>query len=71
MIEALQARVNGLTSDFVARGDPVQRGRIAEDRVKAISELQRVRTEILDMKKKVEDIEEEARKADVPPGWLR
>jgi len=33
--------------------------------------MERVRTEITDLKKKIEDIEEDARKASVPPGWLR
>jgi len=71
LLDALQARVNGLASDFVGRDDPYQRARIGEDRQKAIVEMERVRTEIGDLKKKIEDIEEEARKASVPPGWLR
>ena len=71
LLEALQARVNGLTSDFTARDDPYQRARIGEDRQKAIGEMERLRREIEGLKKKIEDIEEEARKAGVPPGWLR
>src|SRR5262249_47477355 len=71
MLDALQARVNGLTSDFVGRDDPYQRARIGEDRQKAILEMDRVQTEVADLKKKIDDIEEEARKAGVPPGWLR
>ena len=71
LLDALQARVNGLTSDYVGRDDPYQRARIGQDRQKAIVEMERVRAEIVDLKKKIEDIEEEARKASVPPGWLR
>ena len=71
LLDALQARVNGLTSDFIGRDDPYQRARIGDDRQKAIVEMERVRTEIVDLKKKIDDIEEEARKASVPPGWLR
>src|SRR6478735_4841536 len=71
LLDALQARVNGLASDFVGRDDPYQRARIGEDRQRAIVEMERVRTEITDLKKKIEDIEEDARKASVPPGWLR
>ena len=71
LLDALQARVNGLTSDFVGRDDPSQRARIGEDRQKAIAEMDRVRAEIVDLKKKIEDIEEDARRAGVPPGWLR
>jgi hypothetical protein len=71
LLDALQARVNGLTSDFVGRDDPYQRARIGEDRQKTIAEIERVRTEVVGLKKKIDDIEEEARKAGVPPGWLR
>jgi hypothetical protein len=69
--EALQARINALTNDFAARDDPYQRTRIADDRQKASAELDRVRSEITVQKKKIEDIEEEARRAGVPSGWLR
>ena len=69
--EALQSRINGLTRDFVNRDNPVQRTKIGEDRQKALAELERVRNDIEQAKKQVADIEEEARKAGVPPGWLR
>jgi hypothetical protein len=71
LVEALQSRVNALSTDFVNRDDPYQRARIGEDRQKAIGEMDRVRAEIQNLKKQIEDIEEEARKAGVPPGWLR
>jgi len=70
-LEALQSRVNALSADFVNRDDPYQRAKIGEDRQKALAEMQRVQTEIADFKQQIEDIEEEARKAGVPPGWLR
>jgi hypothetical protein len=69
--EALQSRINALTTDVVNRDDPYQRARLAEDRQKALAELQRVTGEIEQAKKDIVDIEEEARKAGVPPGWLR
>jgi hypothetical protein len=69
--EALQSRINALSADVVNRDDPYQRAKIADDRVKAIAELQRVQTEIEQSKKAITDIEEEARQAGVPPGWLR
>lgn len=71
LVDALQSRVNGLTSEFVARDDPYQRTRIGTDRQKALAEMERLRNEITGLKKKIADIEEEARKASVPPGWLR
>ncbi|MEW6320930.1 MAG: hypothetical protein AB1635_07565 [Acidobacteriota bacterium] len=69
--EALQSRINALTADFVNRDDPAQRDQIANDRAKALAELERVKQEIADQTKAIADIEEEARKAGVPPGWLR
>jgi hypothetical protein len=68
---ALQTRINSLTNDFSSRDDPYQRAQISEDRVKAIHEMDRLKTEVELSKKKMADIEEEARKAGVPPGWLR
>ncbi len=69
--EALQSRINGLSADFTARDDPAQRGVIATDRQKALAELDRVRNEIAAQTKAIADIQDEARRAGVPPGWLR
>jgi len=69
--EALQSRINALTGDFASRDNPVQRAKIGEDRQKALAELDRVRKDIQQGKQQIADIEEEARKAGVPPGWLR
>lgn len=69
--EALQSRINALHRDFVSRDNPVQRRQIAQERAEALDELARVRQEIEAAKTQIADIEEEARKAGVPPGWLR
>jgi hypothetical protein len=69
--EALQSRINALSTDAVNRDDPYQRAKAAEDRQKAISELARVTSEIEAAKKEIVAIEEEARQGGVPPGWLR
>ena len=69
--EALQSRINGLTADFTARDDPAQRTAVADQRQKALAELDRVKNEIVQQTKAIADIQEEARKAGVPPGWLR
>jgi hypothetical protein len=69
--EALQSRINALTTDVVNRDDPYQRAKLADDRQKALAELQRVTGEIEQAKKDIVDIEEEGRKAGIPPGWLR
>jgi hypothetical protein len=69
--DALQSRINGLWADFTARDDPAQRELIAQERVKALNELDRVKGEIKAFTDKIAEIEEDARKANVPPGWLR
>jgi hypothetical protein len=67
----MQTRINSLNADFVNRDDPAQRAVIERDRQKALAELARLKQSILDTKKKTADFEEEARRAGVPPGWLR
>jgi hypothetical protein len=69
--EALQSRINALTTDFAARDNPIERAQIADERQKALAELDRVKAEVENSRKRIADIEEEARKAGVPPGWLR
>ena len=69
--EALQSRINGLSADFVARDDPAQRAVIATDRQKALAELERVKQEIGQHTKGIAAVQDEARRAGVPPGWLR
>ena len=69
--EALQTRINSLTNDFASRDDPYQRGRVAEERQKAVLEMDRVKADMDLQKKKIADAEEEARRAGVPPGWVR
>jgi hypothetical protein len=70
-LEALQSRINALSGDFVNRDDPIQRARIGDDRQKALAEMERLQADIALGRKQIDEIEEEARKAGVPPGWLR
>ena len=69
--EALQSRINGLTADFTARDDPYQRAQIADQRQKAMAELEAVTKDIEKAQKHIADIEDEARRANVPAGWIR
>jgi hypothetical protein len=69
--DALQTKVNSLTTDFVNRDDPAQKRIIEADRQKAIAELARLNKAIVDDQKAIADFEEEARRAAVPAGWLR
>ena len=69
--EALQTRINSLSADYASRDDPAARGAVSADRQKALAELDRVKKEIKDFEKALGDLEDEARRAGVPPGWLR
>jgi hypothetical protein len=44
---------------------------VADDRQKALAELERLTTDIDNNKKAIADIEEDARRAGVPAGWIR
>jgi cytoskeletal protein RodZ len=71
LLEAMQSRINALTADFAARDDPQQRAQIADQREKALTELDRLKKALDAATKGIADLEEEARRAGVPPGWLR
>jgi hypothetical protein len=71
LAEALQSRINVLSADFVNVDDPARRDVVAADRQKALSELDRVKTEVVAHQRKIVDIQTEARKAGVPAGWVR
>ena len=69
--EALQSQINGLYTEFVNMSDPAQRAVIEQKRLAAIAEQDRVKAEITKQTKALADIEDEARRANVPAGWLR
>jgi hypothetical protein len=71
LLEAVQSRINALTTDFYARDDPYQRDQIGLARQKTLAEFERMKTHQAELEKAIADIEEEARRANVPPGWLR
>ena len=69
--DALQSQLNALSTDFVNRDDPVQRQQIAKQRDGVLAELDRVKKEVAAQTKAISDIQEEARRANVPAGWVR
>jgi hypothetical protein len=69
--DSLQSRINALLTDFVNRDDPAQRAKIETDRQTALAELERVKKELDEQRKKIVALEDEARRAGVPAGWLR
>ena len=69
--DALQSQINALYTEFVNMNDPVQRAVIEQKRLAAIAEQDRVKADIVRQTKDIADIEDEARRANVPAGWLR
>jgi len=69
--EEIQTRITSLMADFVNRDDPAQRAVIERDRLKAVTEQTRLTKAIQDDKKALADLQEDARRAGVPPGWMR
>jgi len=68
---ALQSQINGLYAEFTACQAPPQCNEISARRQKSIAELDRVKKEVAQHTKGVADIQEDARKAGVPAGWVR
>jgi hypothetical protein len=69
--DALQSQINALYTEFVNMSDPAQRAVIEQKRLAAIAEQDRVKADIAKQTKALADIEDEARRANVPAGWLR
>jgi hypothetical protein len=71
MLDALQSRVNALNTDFANTDDPAQRAIVEENRKTAVAEMERTKKDVESQTGELAKIQEEARKANVPPGWLR
>ena len=69
--DSLQSRINALLTDFTNRDDPAQRAKIEADRRAALAELEKVKKELDEQNKAITAIQDEARRAGVPAGWLR
>lgn len=69
--DSLQTRINSLWTDFVNRDNPVEKQKLEADRNAALAELERVKKDLEEQTKAITAIEDEARRAGVPPGWLR
>jgi hypothetical protein len=69
--DSLQTKINSLRTDFVNRDNRVEREKIQMDLNASLAELEKLNKEITEKRKAVSAVEEEARKAGVPPGWLR
>jgi hypothetical protein len=71
LLDALQSQVNSLNAEFVNTDDPGHRDLLQARVQRASGELQRVQQDIEKQTKAAADLQEEARKAGIPPGWVR
>ena len=71
LAEGMQSRINALTNDVASRDDPAQRAVLMDQRVRAVAELDRLKTALDADRKAIDDIADDARKQGVPPGWIR
>jgi hypothetical protein len=71
LLEALQSQVNGLNAEFVNMDDPGQRELLQARLQRASGELLRVQQDIEKQTKAAADLQTEARRANIPPGWVR
>ncbi len=69
--DELQTRVNRLWADFTARDDPAQRAALEQERQAALAELEETEAEADELARAITGLRDEARRAGVPPGWLR
>lgn len=70
-VVALETRVNLLTREASAADAPGRRAALVAERERTLAELERMRNQVTDGVKAISDIEDEARREGVPPGWLR
>ena len=71
LLEALQSQVNGLNAEFVNMDDPGQRDLLQARLQRASGEMLRVQQDIEKQTKAAADLQTEARRANIPPGWVR
>jgi hypothetical protein len=68
---ALQSQINGLTADFTARDDPAQRAKIADDRRRALDQLDGMNKQVAADQQAIVAVQDDARRAGVPATWVR
>ena len=71
LADAMQSHVNALTTDAINRDDPAQRAELQRQRDRALQELDRLTKQIEKDKLAITAIEDDARRKNIPPGWIR
>jgi hypothetical protein len=70
-LEALRQRAQALSIQFYALEDPVQRNAAAAERRKVLDDIEHLGQDMAAQERAIAKIEADARKAGIPPGWIR
>lgn len=71
LADAMQSRINALQTDVVNIDDPAQQALARQNLGKALGELERLQKLIEEGRNDIVQIQDEARRQRVPPGWIR
>jgi hypothetical protein len=69
--DALQVKINSLQRDAVNLDDPLAQTRARLELNKSITELGRVKDQVKAGQQQLADIQAEARRLNIPAGWVR
>ena len=70
-VAALQSRINALKTDVVNIDDPILQARARNDLGRALDELDRVNKQVDTDRKAVAALQDDARRLNIPAGWIR
>jgi hypothetical protein len=66
-----QGRANSLTTEAINVDDPAKQMQLRQQLLTSLAEVERLKAQLDANKKLIADIQTEARRAGIPPGWIR
>ena len=70
-LPAAEGKVAGMTTEVINMDDPARQSKLRQQLMVTLAEVERLKGQIEADKKAIADIQVEARRAGVPPGWVR
>jgi hypothetical protein len=70
-IVVAQGKANSLTNEVINIDDPARQMTLRQQLLSALAEVERLKAQIEADKQEIATIQVEARKAGIPPGWIR
>ena len=70
-LPAAEGKVQAMTTEVVNMDDPARQSKMRQQLMVTMAEVERLKGQIEADKKAIADIQVEARRAGVPPGWIR